>query len=234
MTMTHEKSFERQVNARLGQISRRSLLRNGAVAGGALAALSFTGVTFAQGATPAMNMTPGATPMGGAPFKNDVDVLNYALTLEHLEATFYRDGLKQFGTSAFEAIGFQSGVFDYLSMIGQHEAAHVDALTSAIKSLGGTPVAEAKYDFGYKDAKGFLGVAMALEDTGVAAYTGAARYLMDSGQLLTAALTIHGVEARHAAYLAVLNSKDPFPAALNPFLTKAEVLKIAGPFIVGQ
>lgn len=68
----------------------------------------------------------------------------------------------------------------------------------------------------------------------MAAYTGAAQYLMDSGELLTAALTIRGVEARHAAYLAVLNAKDPFPAALNSVKTKDEVLKIAGPFIVGQ
>lgn len=227
MTNNHEATFERLVNARLGQISRRRLLRNGAVAGGAVAALGFSSVTFAQNATPVMTPTAG-------PFKNNVDVLNYALTLEHLEATFYREGLKQFGDSAFTALGYQSGVFNYLTMIGQDEAQHVDALTKAITSLGGTPVAEAKYDFGYKDAKGFLGVAMALEDTGVAAYTGAAQYLMNSGALLTAALTIHGVEARHAAYLAVLNAKDPFPAALNPFKTKDEVLKIAGPFIVGQ
>lgn len=233
MTTTHEATFEHHVNARLRHISRRRLLQHGAIAGGALAALGVTSVTFAQSATPMMNMTPATTPMAG-PFQNDVEVLNYALTLEHLEATFYREGLQQFDAAAFEAIGFQSGVFDYLSKIGDDEAQHVDALTKAITSLGGTPVSEAKYDFGYKDAKGFLGVAMALEDTGVAAYTGAAQYLRDRGALLTAALTIHGVEARHAAYLAVLNATDPFPAALNPTKTKSEVLKIAGPFITGQ
>lgn len=233
MTTTHEDMFERMVNARLGTVSRRGFLRTGAVAGGAVAALALGGGAFAQSATPAMNATPVGTPATG-PFKNDVDVLNYALTLEHLEATFYRDGLQQFNAAAFEGLGFKSGVFDYLSKIGDDEAQHVKALTAAITSLGGTPVAEAKYDFGYKDAKGFLGVAMALEDTGVEAYTGAAQYLMNSAELLTAALTIHGVEARHAAYLAVLNDKDPFPAALNPVKTKAEVLKIAGPFIVGQ
>ncbi|MBA3380034.1 MAG: ferritin-like domain-containing protein, partial [Chloroflexia bacterium] len=99
--------------------------------------------------------------------------------------------------------------------------------------LGGEPVAEAQYDFGYTDAAGFLQVAQALEDTGVSAYTGAAQFLIEEDELLTAALTIHGVEARHAAYIALINAVSPFPEAYNPALTPAEVLEIAGPFIVG-
>ena len=92
---------------------------------------------------------------------------------------------------------------------------------------------EGTYDFGYSDAAGFLQVAMALEDTGVAAYQGAAQYLIDEDELLTAALTIHGVEARHASYLALLNGAVPFPEAFNPTLTPDEVLEIATPFITG-
>jgi hypothetical protein len=57
--------------------------------------------------------------------------------------------------------------------------------------------------------------------------------MADDG-LLTAALTIHGVEARHAAYIAVLNGGNPFPEAVNPTLTPAEVLEIATPFITGS
>lgn len=205
-------------------LSRRRMLASAGVAGAGVATLRFA---------PAMAQM-GGTPMAGeeAPFGGPIDVLNYALTLEHLEATFYRDGLAQIGAAGITGLGFQQGVFDYLTAIGEHEAAHVTALTDVITQLGGEPVAEATYDFGYSDAAGFLQVAQALEDTGVAAYQGAAQYLIDEDELLTAALTIHGVEARHAAYIAVLNAGNPFPEAFNPTLTPAEVLEIATPFIV--
>jgi len=225
----YESMLQRAMNARLHTLSRRSLVRNSALAGAGLAAISITGIASAQSgdATPATDtMTSGESP-----FTSDVDVLNYALTLEHLENAFYRDGLAMLGVNGFTALGFQPGVFDFLSEIGAHEAAHVDTLTGVISQLGGEPVAEATYDFGYTDAAGFLKVSQALEDTGVSAYQGAAQYLMDNGDLLTAALTIHGVEARHAAYVAVLNANDPFPEAVNPTLTPAEVLDIATPFI---
>ena len=175
--------------------------------------------------------TPEATPEE-APFASAVEVLQYALTLEHLEATFYRLGLEQFDEAAFTAAGFQAGVREYIVAIGDHEAEHVDTLTSVIESLDETPVEEAEYDFGYADLAGFLATAAALENTGVSAYEGAAQYLIDEDALLTAALTIHGVEARHAAYLNVLNGTVPFPEAFDPPLTPAEVLAIAGPFIV--
>ena len=92
-----------------------------------------------------------------------------------------------------------------------------------ITDLGGEPVAEAKYDFGYSDLAGFVGVAQVLENTGVSAYQGAAKFLIDENELLTAALTIHGIEARHAAYLNGLQGESPFPEAFNPTLTPDEV-----------
>ena len=165
------------------------------------------------------------------PFKDDLEVLNYALTLEHLEATFYREAVAKFSVADYAAAGFQSSVRDWVAMIAKDESDHVDFLTSAIKGAKGTPVAEAKYDFGYTDLPSFLKTAAAIEGVGVAAYTGAAQYLQDSPDVLTAALSIHGVEARHAAYLNVLTGANPFPDAVNAPMTKDEVLKIAGPFI---
>jgi hypothetical protein len=161
-----------------------------------------------------------------------VDVLNYALTLEHLEHAFYRNGLEEFTAEDFTAAGYSANVYDYFGMIRDHEQEHVDTIMKVITDLGGEPVAEAEYDFGYSDLAGFVGVAQVLENTGVSAYQGAAQFLIDEDELLTAALTIHGVEARHAAYLNGLQGESPFPDAVNPTLTPDEVLAAAGPFIV--
>lgn len=226
----YEAMLQRAVEARLTTLNRRTMMRTGAVAAGSALAFGTAGRALAQDATP---VAAEGDALEEAPFAGPLDVLNYALTLEHLESAFYRDGLAAIGVDGITGLGFQSGVFDYLSEIGAHEADHVTVLSDVITQLGGTPVAEGTYDFGYTDAAGFLQVAQALEDTGVAAYTGAAQYLIESDELLTAALTIHGVEARHAAYLAILNAGNPYPDAFNAPLTPAEVLDIATPFIQG-
>jgi len=161
-----------------------------------------------------------------------VDVLNYALTLEHLEYAFYRDGLEAFSADDFTSAGYADNVYEWFGTIRDHELEHVNVITQVITDLGGEPVAEAEYDFGYTDLAGFVGVAQVLENTGVSAYQGAAQFLIDEDELLTAALTIHGVEARHAAYLNGLQGESPFPDAVNPTLTPDEVLAAAGPFIV--
>jgi len=215
--------------------SRRGVLRGGAVAGGGALALALAG----SGISIRNAAAQDGTPVADSPFEAPVDVINYALTLEHLESTFYREGLEQFDDAAFEAAGFQGGeggVREYVAEIAAHEAAHVETLIGVVEDLGGEPVVEAEYDFGYEDGDltGFLTVAAALENTGVDAYTGAAQYLIEEDDLLTAALTIHGVEARHAAYLNILTGTSPFPDAVDAPLTPDEVLAIAGPFIVGD
>lgn len=165
-------------------------------------------------------------------FATPVDVLNYALTLEHLEAAFYRDALAGFTVEDFTTAGFDPLVVEYLGIISNDEATHVETLTAVITQLGGTPVAEGAYDFGYTDVATFMQTAAAIENTGVSAYQGAAGFLIEEDDLLTAALTIHGNEARHAAYLNGLTEVSPFPDAVNPTLTPDEVLVIVTPFLV--
>jgi rubrerythrin len=169
----------------------------------------------------------------------DIEVLNFALTLEHLEYAFYRDGLKQFDEDDFmqaEVLsGFGStireGVRPKLSDIRDHEGTHVVALTDTVESLGGTPAEEACYDFGYNSPSEFLGVASVLENTGVSAYDGAIS-LIEQEELLTTGATIATVEARHASYVNLLTDKSPFPGSFDDPLSPGEVLDAAGGFIV--
>lgn len=162
-------------------------------------------------------------------FADDIDVLNYALTLEHLEAAFYELASQyELGEDPYG-----NSINDYVAMIGQHETAHVDTLTQVITDLGGEPVARAEYDFGVTDAQSFLMTAATLEGVGVAAYDGAGAAIQNP-DLLTAAGSIVAVEARHAAYLNVVIGMSPFPAATETPMSKTEVLDAAGPFIVSQ
>jgi rubrerythrin len=170
---------------------------------------------------------------------SDVEVLNYALTLEHLENAFYRDGLAEFSddelmnADALSEFGdeIRMKVPDHLQVVGDHEAAHVDALSATVENLGGDPVEEATYDFGYGTASEFLAVGKALENTGVAAYKGAAP-TVSNDDVFSAAIGIHSVEARHASFLNELNLTSPFPKGVDEPKTMAEVKEIAGQFIV--
>lgn len=160
-------------------------------------------------------------------FATDVDVLNYALTLEHLEAAFYQLASQY----TFGMDPFGNPIDDWIALAGEQEAAHVVTLTDVIGQLGGEPVAAARYDFGVTDAQSFLATAMTLENVGVSAYDGAGQFLQ-SADLLTAAGGIVAVEARHASYLNLLNGVIPFPGATEQPLSPDEVLAAAGGFIV--
>lgn len=156
----------------------------------------------------------------------DIDILNYALTLEHLEYAFYRDGLRKFGEDAFRRANVFDGLGGYLRSnarrnfvrIREHEDTHVETLQSVIRDLGGRPVPEARYNFArtaFTSVGRFVSVAQFLENTGVSAYDGAIANI-EAGQLLTASATIATVEARHASYLNLLNKDVPFPEAFDP------------------
>lgn len=126
-----------------------------------------------------------------------VDVLNFALTLEHLEDEFYRTALATGGLIPNET----QAVF---TQIGKHEAAHVALLASV---LGGKAAPKPNFDYTaggafadvFRNYQTFLAVSQAFEDTGVRAYKGQAGNLKGNGKILTTALQIHSVEARHAA-----------------------------------
>ncbi len=126
----------------------------------------------------------------------DLKIVNYALTLEYLEATFYQEVLDS-GVIKDKKIG------DLAKELAQAEQEHVDALIATAKSLGGTPASKPKTKFGPTIEQGpetILMTAATVENLGAAAYLGQAGNIK-SKDILAAALSIHSVEARHAAAL---------------------------------
>lgn len=155
---------------------------------------------------------------------SDIDILNYALTLEHLESRAYQN---------VNTIGLLSGVArDIFVDFGDQEAAHVVALTGTITQLGATPVrAQATYNWPtFQNAQEVLTYFQMLEELGAAAYLGQAPRLQ-SPELLTAAVSIHNVEGQHAAILSDLIGVSPAPA-FAPAKTMEEVLAVVTPILM--
>jgi hypothetical protein len=191
-------------------MSRGAFILRGAMAAGAtygLGAVSpFVGSALAQG--------------GG-----DVEIVNFALTLEYLEAAFYTEAAKK-------VPGLSGDLAELVKELRDNETEHVDALTATVKQLGGKPAKVPGVDFGetFASKSAFLKVANVLEDTGVSAYNGAAPGI-ESTDVLAAAGGIVQVEARHAALIRLARNKPPAPQAFDKSSKAEEVLAAVKPFI---
>jgi rubrerythrin len=192
-------------------VSRSTFLMRGALAAGA-----------AYGALAVSPMIRSAFAQGGG---GDLEILNFALTLEYLEAAFYDQAGK-------DVSGLSGEVAGYVKTFGGEEQEHVDALTATIKDLGGKPVKAPGVDFGdaFSSVDTFLATAITFEDLGVSAYNGAAP-MIQSKDLLATAGSIVQVEARHAGVIRYAAGEAPAPEAFDPSLTEAEVLKAVQPFL---
>ena len=143
----------------------------------------------------------------------DVEILNFALTLEYLEAEFYRRGL---------GLDLSAEVRGLARTLGTHETEHVSALTETIEALGGTPAVAPKFSFPIRDEASFLELAQTLEETGVSAYNGAA-LLISSPEVLAAAGQIVQIEARHAADVARARGESQAPRAFDQALEMSDL-----------
>lgn len=186
--------------------SRRNFVR-GSVAGGAVVLATATGIgqAFAQQLT-------------------DVDILQFALTLEHLTARMYAD---------MRATNLLTGKDSTtVESFGAHEAAHVQAISDTLVKLGATPVqAKASYNLPSFDSReAILNFAKLVEDVSVGAYQGAAGAIRDKA-ILAAAGSIVQVEARHAAIINLLLGLDPVPLPTTAGLTLDEVNSKVGPLL---
>ena len=202
-----------QETAERAGVTRGDALRRAVLGGGALLA----GSALLGGM---QGTALGATTRAGRASAGDVDILNFALTLEFLEAAFYAEAVGM-GKLTGEAAKFAE-------VVAHDEAAHVTFLKGALGSkavkrrcsTSRAPPASSR-----RSCK----TAMALEDTGVSAYAGAAPMIADK-KTLAAALSVHSVEARHAAWVRdIIGSGGmplPAPAPFDPARSKAAVLKI--------
>lgn len=152
----------------------------------------------------------------------DIEILNFALTLEYLEAEFYARGLKSAGLSG--------DVKKLATQLRSDEDAHVEALIATIKQLGGKAVKAPAVKFPFRDEKSFLELAQVFEDTGVSAYNGAAPAIQ-SVEILAAAGSIVQIEARHAAAIRLTRGESPTDGAFDKSLEAPAVLKAVKPFI---
>ena len=199
-------------------LSRRDAITKGASASSkVVAALALGSIPIALGAL--------AKDVYGQAPSDVLDVLQFALTLEYLEGEFYTRGVAASGM-------IPSSDLTIFTNIRNHENVHVSALQTIISGKGATPVAKPTFDFtakgnvagfnfGASQYATFQILAQAFEDTGVRAYKGQAGRLVNDKAILTAALTIHSVEARHASEVRRLrgkkgwitgNSRDDLPA----------------------
>lgn len=205
-------------------VSRRKLL---AVTGGSTALAAFLAACGSDSDSTTTTMSDsGGGKTGTEQFgKGDVGILNYALTLEYLEAAFYEDVVKS-GL-------FKGSELETIRKFGSEEAEHVKALTGFVKGMGGTPAPKPKTEFPLKSAKSVLELAATVENLGAAAYLGQAPNIKGASTL-AAALSIHSVEGRHAAALNTLLGKLIVPDGAFAVPASAdEVLESVEPFIVG-
>jgi rubrerythrin len=175
---------------------RKSVVMGGALAGGGALFGALAGTAHAQSA-------------------GDVAILNFALTLEYLESSFYKEAV---------AMGALRGdTRRFAQVVASHEATHVRTLKSV---LGAQAVAKPRFNFRgtTSDQRSFQATAQTLEETGVRAYLGQAPNI-DSDGLLAAAGTILTVEARHAAWIRHIRGESPAPQAFDKPATKRQILR---------
>jgi rubrerythrin len=149
-------------------------------------------------------------------------IVNYALTLEYLESQFYAKVIKS-GL-------FKGATLSTIKTFGAEEDQHVQALKKVAMSLG-KPAAKPTGKFPVKSATQVATLAATVENLGAAAYLGQAP-LIQSKEVLAAALSIHSIEARHAATLNLLTKMNPTPnGAFAKPATMQQVLAAVKPFI---
>lgn len=157
--------------------------------------------------------------------EQDVDVIQFALALERLEAAYYR-------RAATGVRGLGGDTLALTKTLRDNEEEHVDVLEGLVQQLGGVPPRKPEFEFGdaLSSEENFLRLAQTLEETGVSAYNGAAPGISSTDVLETAGRIVQ-VEARHAALVRFIRDEDIAPSAFDEALDRPTVEKRVDRFI---
>jgi hypothetical protein len=204
-------------------VSRRRFLALGGAGGGAAALLAACGGDNDSDSAVSMASNPPTDDAVAQFGEGDLGIVNYALTLEYVEAAFYADVIRS-GL-------FKGADLELIRSIGTNEDQHVQALEGTAKKLGGKPAPKPKTRFPIQNAQQVLKLAATVENLGAAAYLGQAGAIK-SPEVLAAALAIHTVEGRHAAALNTLTDQPFTPDGAFAVPAPAnQVLDEVKPFI---
>ena len=195
--------LEESAEAKRVQTDRRKLIGRAALAGAA----ALGGFSFLGQRAGSAEAAPSAA--------QDQKIFNFALLLEYLQAAFYGD--------AVDRGALRGEVREFAEIVAGHERDHVRFLQ---KALGANARKRPRFDFrgATQEQRKFLSTAVALENTGVAAYNGQVANL--TKKALAAAAEIVSVEGRHAAWISDLAGVDPAPRAADPGASAAAVAAI--------
>ena len=201
-----------QGDTRLSFLRKTALAGAGAMSGGAILGALAPGALAADAVAASSGRPPASFGKG------DIGILNYALTLEYLEAAFYNGA-----TAANMSLNSQTAAF--LKIVTKDENAHVAFLKS---HLGSKAAKEPKFDFKGANTSPsmFMATSEVLENTGVHAYSGQALNIK-SAAYVKAAISILTIEARHASVIGLLNDPSGNSIAPNgPFDTPLTASKV--------
>lgn len=163
--------------------------------------------------------------------QSDIDILNFGLTLEHLEDAFYHQGLRKYSQDDFRRAGYPAWTRGRFEQIAAHERTHVEFISSALTAAGAQAVEPCEYDFPDYDVHSFVDVSLALESVGTSAYNGAIAFISNKAYL-TVAASILGVEARQAAWInSAVRKSNPWSTAFETPLDMNQVYTMASTFI---
>ncbi|HEU0136889.1 MAG TPA: ferritin-like domain-containing protein [Flavobacterium sp.] len=170
-------------------------------------------------------MRNGVFDLGGG----DLGILTYAYALEQLEAEFSTRVVTATGfTTAFDAMEQQMMMDIY-----NHEVVHREFFRNLLTDLLPDPSTQLlpnlQFNFGnlnFSDRNAVLQMANTLEETGIAAYNGAGKYITDPENLNIAGKIV-SVEGRHASAIRQLMNNDHSdfaPTPLDPARSPSQIL----------